>query len=123
MNNVKTSKKSISVKAAALVLALIFSTIMLCSGCGKQDPMETYSGTWVGSAGTTFLLRSNGTVRATQPKWKSAASGTWSIDGDRLNIEGVYKYPIYASIADSKDTLIFEANNSKWNVETFTRSE
>lgn len=104
MNKVK--KYLVSILSVVLLLASL-------AGCGSKSPSDLIVGQWeipeeVENAGTTSKLVqleffSDGTYTSNRSNY----SGDYSIDGDRIKLNGVLAEPLTFTFGLEEDTLTF----------------
>lgn len=101
-----------SKKYLTSILGIIFFVILL-AGCGSKSPSDLIVGQWIipgeeDHAGTTSQLValeffSDGTYTSNHSNY----SGGYSIDGDRIKLDGVLAEPLTFTFKLDDDTLTF----------------
>lgn len=105
--------KSLSI---ILLIALVFS---LCS-CGNDT--EKYVGIYVSTKADTLILDEDGTCIYTEADRNKSKTGNWILEDGKITVKNVFRYDIYAKIINDSTSLLFQADNSKWNDELFVKS-
>ena len=96
---------------AGIISVVLFVTILV--GCGSESPSDLIVGQWIvpgeeDNAGTTSELValeffSDGTYTSNRSNY----SGGYSIDGDRIKLDGVLAEPLTFTFELNEDTLTF----------------
>lgn len=99
-----------------LALCLVFS---LCA-CGKKDE---YVGTWLGSQGTILVLNKDKSCYYKEVDEQEMTVGLWELEDGQITVEECVDYEIYAECEEDAESLLFQADSSRWNDELFVKSK
>ena len=115
----KKNGKGIGAKRFAVEVLILCLAFSLCA-CGKKDK---YVGTWIGTQGTILVLNKDGSSYYKELDEQETSVGTWELEDEQIIVEECMDYEIYANCGKDAESLLFQADSSRWNDELFVKSK
>lgn len=105
-----------------VVTVLIVCIVSMMNACGEKRYAD-YEGTWIGEAGSVLILCKDKTCKYKDGNDDEIVEGTWDLTNDILVVSGCLDYDIKSKLERTTGELLFEADNSEWIDEVFTKTD
>lgn len=105
-----------------VVMVLMVCIVSMINACGEKRYAD-YEGTWLGEAGSVLILYEDKTCMYKDGSDDEIVEGTWDLENDILVVSGCLDYNIQSKLEQETDELLFEADNSEWIDEIFTKTD